>query len=150
MSNKVKHYVFYALGMVLCILPGVITILQLFPLWKERSFATLASGMTVSGLAVFLLVLTSTPLLKEFKSKIKTPSSWCMWLIGSVVCYAIGRVINDIALVCFVSFLGNVVGAVLFKIAEHYPTDSEEPEPEEETNGSDALDHPNNKERDGE
>lgn len=120
MTSKIKHYIFYALGMIFCIVPGVITILQLFPLWKEESFATLASGATVSGLTVFLLVLSSTPMLKAIKSKFKTPSKWVMWLMGAVLCFAISRVIDDIALVCFISFLGNLIGSALFHISKKY------------------------------
>lgn len=122
---------FYSLGMISCIVPGLITICQLFPLWQKESFSTLASGITVSGMAVLLLLLTSTPLLREFKSKIQTPAAWIMWLIGTVVCYAISRVIEDIALVCFVSFLGNLIGAMLFKVSEHFP---KEKVPKEDAN----------------
>ena len=118
--------------MMFCIVPGLITILQLFPLWKEESFSTLASGITVSGMAVFLLILTSTPLLKVVKEKWHTPASWFMWLVGAGICFAISKVIEDIALVCFVSFLGNVIGAILFKVSDYFPKEKEPKQDDEE------------------
>lgn len=119
-SNKAKYYFFYALGLISCMGPSAITICQLFPLWKEESYATLASGITVSGMALFLLLLNSTPLLRVVKSKVKTPSAWMMWLIGAIVCFAVEKVIADLYLVCFVSFLGSLLGSFSFIWARRY------------------------------
>ena len=81
-----------------------------FPVWVEQSAAA-----TVSGIFVFLALLSAIPLFRVVKEKLKSPSAWTIWLIMFVLFWALESIVSEIKIIAFVGFASNVVGMLMYR-----------------------------------
>ncbi len=104
--------VFRALGLVFCILPPALAVLDYFPLW-------LADGKkTASALGLLLLLLCALPLWRQIKRLLASPSVWVMWLMLWALLSLFSAIMEGLVAVSFMGFIGGVPGAIFFKLAE--------------------------------
>ena len=101
------------IGLILCTLPVTLAILSYFPIWIERGGAE-----TVSGFVLLLLVLAAIPLLRSIKHRLRSPAAYTVWLIGFLLFFALSKRANEMTVICFVGFIGNLVGALFFRAAK--------------------------------
>lgn len=87
--------------------------LSQFPVWIDRSAAA-----TVSGLAVVFACLSVIPFLRQIKEFFKSPSAWVMWGILFLIFFALRSIIDEMVLICFFGFIGNVIGEFIYKYGE--------------------------------
>ena len=92
--------------------PLAVTLTQ-FPAMIERS-----STSTVSGLFVMFALLSAIPLIKHFKSLLKTPSVPVVWLICFAGLLALRSIIDEMILICAAGAISNAIGAGLYKYGE--------------------------------
>jgi hypothetical protein len=111
MTKQSKALVVHWLGMLICIVPPIIAVLEYFPLWLSDSESTL------SVFSVVLLVLCCLPFWKQIKAYFKgTPAAWVIWLIITVIFKALAEISGDIGNVAFIALLSNLVGGLIFRL----------------------------------
>ena len=111
-STFVKHAL-HILALSLCILPPALATLFYFPLWQTRGGAALLSGGTV-----LLIALSAIPLMKFIAAKIRSAASWVMWSFIFVAFFLLSRIADEMTVISFFGALGNILGALVFKIAK--------------------------------
>lgn len=80
---------------------------------------------TVSGAVMFLFVLCALPLFKLIKRKLSSVASYILWLIIFLLFYFLTRIGDQMTVISFFGFLGNLIGAILMKIAHRGVTKDE-------------------------
>ena len=71
----------------------------------------------LSGTVVLLLCVCALPLLRLIKSLLRSPTAYVIWLIIFLAFCAISRVADEITVIAFVGFVGNLIATVFFAIA---------------------------------
>ena len=106
------NFTLHLLAILLSTLPPAIATLSYFPLWRGRGGLALLSGG-----AVLLLSLSAVPLFKLIAAKIRSASSFVMWGLILLLFLFLGEISRELTVISFFGFLGNLFGALLFKIA---------------------------------
>ena len=119
-SNFVKKTAIKALALIFCTLPVTVCALSFFPLWIEKGGAHV-----LSGFAVLLSIFSLSPLLKYVKTALKSPASYTLWFIAFILFLLLSKIADEMTIISFVGFVGNLVGAMLFKLAEKYENKKE-------------------------
>ena len=112
MKKKTRSQLLLALGFLFSTVPVIAAVLSYFPLWRERG-----SGAVLSGFTLLLLFLSLIPLFRILKSKMRTPAAYTLWFIIFVFFYTFSRIADELTVISFVGFTGNLIGALLFKLA---------------------------------
>ena len=115
MRSNTKRILLRTLGLMLCVVPVATAVLLYFPLW-----CTMGGGAVVSGFSVLLIILCIIPLGKHIKEMLKSPSGYTLWLVLFVLFLLLSKIANEMAVISFVGFIGNVLGAIAFKLSEKY------------------------------
>lgn len=115
MRADMKRAALTAIGAVLCIAPPAVTTLIYFPAWVEKS-----STSTISGLSLFLLLLSIIPLFKMLKGFFATPSAPVLWAVVLVFAALFRSIIDQICVIAFVGVVSSLVGMVVFKQRDKY------------------------------
>ena len=113
-SLKLK-ILFYALGLIFCIVPPTVAILSFFPFWIGVGEAKVASGFVL-----LLCVIAHAPLLKAIKRLLKSEASYLMWLVIFLLFLLLDAIAFEMTVISFTGFIGNLIGAVFFKLSERY------------------------------
>ena len=108
-SNFVNN-ILHTLGFSLCTLPPIICTLLYFPLWKESTKA-------LSGGVLLLVLISVIPIYKLIKKHFESPASYTVWLLLFIIFFALSRIAMEMTVISFVGFVGNLVGAFLFRLA---------------------------------
>ena len=108
-------------GFLLCILPPAICTLNYFPLWKATGYENCIAGGTA-----LLLVLCIIPVFKLIKKWIFSFGSYVMWLILFLLFFSMSRIADQMTVIAFVGFVGNLLGAICFFIAKRVGRRKEE------------------------
>lgn len=114
-SRKISVFVIlglHLLGFTLCIIPPAICTLNYFPLWKTAGYEHCLAGGVALILAVCMI-----PLFKLFKRKLEGYSSFLIWLILFLLFFSLSRIADQMTVISFVGFVGNLLGAICFFIA---------------------------------
>ena len=101
-----------ALGLVFCILPPALAILFYFPVWVAKG-----GEYILSGLAAFLMIVAFVPLFKLVKRLLTSPSGYAIWLAIFLLFFLVSRISDEMIVISFIGLVGNIIGAVLFRIA---------------------------------
>ena len=111
-SNPARRLLFNALGIFFSVIPVAVSIFSYFPLWLAREDASI-----LSGISLVLAALALVPCFRYVKEAIRTASAPVMWLTLFIIFFLLSRIANEITVIAFVGFVGNLVGAVFFKLA---------------------------------
>lgn len=95
-----------------CILPPAICTLFYFPLWRGSSAKTLAGG------TMLLLLLSAMPLLKLIRHRLRSVAGYVGWLVLFILFLTLSSIAHEMTVISFYGFIGNLIGAVLFKISD--------------------------------
>ncbi len=114
-----KHF-FRILGMLLCILPPGIAVLEQFPIWMAEGGETIFSAFTL-----FMLVLVSIPFWKQLKEALASPSAWMFWLIIFILLRLFSNIYQGVMIIAFVGFVSGVFGACSFRLSLHFAKKAE-------------------------
>lgn len=102
----------HILGFLLCILPPAVCTLTYFPLWREVGYES-----CIAGGAALLLVICAIPLFKLIRRGLASFSSYMVWLILFLLFFALSKIADQMTVISFVGFVGNLLGAVCFWLA---------------------------------
>ena len=101
------------LSLVLCTIPPVAVTLHYFPIWyRENQFE-----VVIPTVAILCFCFCAIPLLRWLRGKIKTPAAWMVWTLMFVVLFLLEKVIDEVIIISGVGAVGNVLGALLWKIS---------------------------------
>ena len=114
-TNVFVSFCLHILGFLLCILPPAICTLNYFPIWREVGYESCIAG----GVAL-LLALCAIPLYKLIADRLKSFSSYLMWLVLFLLFFGMSRIADQMTVICFVGFVSNLMGAVCFRIARKF------------------------------
>ena len=101
-----------ALGLVFCILPPALAILFYFPVWVAKG-----GEYILSGLAALLMIVAFVPLFKLVKRLLASPSGYAIWLAIFLLFFLVSRISDEMIVISFIGLIGNIICAVLFRIA---------------------------------
>ena len=113
-SNK-KSLVFKALGVAFSTLPPLFAVLSYFPLWKDRG-----SEVMLSGLCLFMLLISLIPLIRAVKAALKSPSAPFIWFLIFLVFFSLSKIAEDVTVISFIGFISNLIGAFFFSLARRF------------------------------
>lgn len=115
MSNKkigkFAKFILQILGFFLCIAPPLVCTASYFSIWKE-------STQALSGGALLLILISAIPIYKLIKRKLASPASYVIWLVLFVIFFTLSSIAEQMTVISFFGFVGNILGAICFKIAK--------------------------------
>ena len=113
-SNKqtVKSIFLRVIGLVLCVIPVTVSILCYFPAWRAEGGEVLLSGTTL-----LLLCMAAVPLYKLISAKLRSPAAYTLWLIAFILFFLLSNIAEEMVVISFTGFIGNLLGAIAFKLA---------------------------------
>ena len=103
----------HLLGFCLCIAPPAVCTLYYFPLWREMGYQSCIAGGTA-----LLLALCIIPIYKLIKRGLEGFSSYMMWLLLFLIFFGMSRIAEQMTVISFVGFIGNLLGYICFYIAK--------------------------------
>ena len=104
------NFCLHILGIALCILPPALCTVSYFPLWEKSNEKTICGGV------LLLLILCFFPLYKDIKRRLSSVSSYTMWLIIFIIFLLLSRIADEITVISFFGFVGNLLGAICFRL----------------------------------
>lgn len=113
MSKSTKGKIIKTIALILDVGGPLIATLICFPVWIERS-----TSATISGIAVFGILLSVIPVFKLIKKKAWTPAAWLVWVMLSVFFLTLRSIIDEMAIVSVTGAISNVIGAFVYKLGE--------------------------------
>ena len=116
-----KDILFRLLGVVFCTVPPILTILLYFPLLKNEGGASALSGFTL-----LLILVAMVPLFNTVKLWLRSPASYTMWLIVFIAFLLLSRIAEEMTVIAFVGFIGNLIGAFFLKRSGANGTDKKD------------------------
>lgn len=112
-EKRVSALILRLLGFAFCVLPAAICTLSYFPLWIHSG-----TGSAVSGLALILLMISAVPLFRYFGKAVGSPSAPLIWFLIFLLFFFLSKIAEQITVIAFVGFIGNLIGSVLFNVAK--------------------------------
>lgn len=112
MKPSIKALSLRALGLIFCTAPVICVILSYFPLWKEKG-----TESVLSGFALLLVLASLVPFFKVIKRALRSPAAHTMWLIAFLFFFVFSKIADEMTVISFIGFLGNLIGAFFFKLA---------------------------------
>ena len=117
-SQKTSIFVnlgLHILGFLLCIVPPAVCTLNYFPLWREVGYESCIAGGTA-----LILALCIIPIYKLIRKGLDNFSSYMVWLLLFLLFFGMSRIAEQMTVISFVGFIGNLLGAVCFHFARRY------------------------------
>ena len=102
-----------AAGLLFSTIPPLWATLAYFPIWNSKGGGAMLSGMTV-----MLILISFTPLFNLVKKHFKTPSAPILWFVIFVAFFVLARIADEMKVISFAGFIGNVIGAFFFRLAK--------------------------------
>lgn len=100
-------------SIALCVIPVTVSILCYFPVWRAEGGEVLLSGVTM-----LLLALASLPLYKLLANKLRSPAAYTVWLIAFLIFLSLSKIADEMVVISFTGFVGNALGAIIYRLAE--------------------------------
>ncbi len=120
-SSPLKVVILRVLGLSFCIIPVMAAVICYFPIWRERGAAA-----TLSGFTLLLLIMCLVPFFNTVKSLLRSPAAHTMWFIAFITFFILSNIADEMTVISFVGFIGNLIGAVFFKAARRGALENEE------------------------
>lgn len=111
-TNVFVSFGLHILGFCFCIIPPTACTLMYFPLWK-----TIGYEYCIAGGVALLLVLCMIPLYKFLREKFESYSSYFIWLVIFLLFLALSKIADQMTVISFAGFVGNLLGGICFHLA---------------------------------
>ena len=112
MKANAKLLIIRFTGLLFAVLPPIVATLSYFPLWKNRG-----TGAVISGIALLFILLSLVPLAKLLKRILSSPTAYTMWFVLFVLFFFLSKIADEMAVISFVGFLGNLISALIWRFA---------------------------------
>lgn len=130
-KRKVVYWILKITSIIIsCALP-IWAILERFPLWgvKHGTFRSVGAGCILSLLVVLFVFRRTVFSYMKDRLKIKHTPPIVGWIVMLVLSYAlmfVNKFLNDVAMVCWMGFIGCGIGTLMTFIAENFIRHKEE------------------------
>ncbi len=111
-NTPAKRLIFNSFGIIFSVIPVSVSIFSYFPLWVGREDASI-----LSGISLILMLAALVPCFRYIKTAISSASAPVMWLVIFITFFLLSKIADEITVIAFVGFLGNLIGAVFFRLA---------------------------------
>ncbi len=111
MKKSTKGNIVKGLAIAIDVTGPLTATLTQFPIWIERS-----SEATMSGVFLFLALVSCLPFIKQILNYFRSPAVWVIWLVLFVFLTMLSNIINEMIIVCFVGVLSNCIGTIIYKL----------------------------------
>ena len=64
-----------------------------------------------------LLLISALPIYRFIKAHIESFAVWGVWLVFFILFFLLERIAHEVTVISFSGFVGNLVGAILFKLS---------------------------------
>lgn len=118
-NNILRSRLLYLGGLALCIVPPAAATLFYFPAWSTRG-----SEYVLSGMGVLLVLLSMAPMYKSISRFLRSAASYTLWLTLFLIFFLLSRIADELTVISFFGFVGNLLGAIFFKISKKLSTDT--------------------------
>lgn len=119
-TAKARRRVLYLMGMLCCVVPPLLATLSYFPLWAARG-----SEHMISGISLLLLLLCLCPMYKSVGVMLRSAASYMLWLVLFVLFFLLSRIADELTVISFFGFIGNLTGALFFRLSRDATADIE-------------------------
>ena len=103
----------HILGLSFCILPPALATLLYFPVWVESG-----GGYALAGGGVLILAIFALPIIKRLSHLLARATPYVFWFVMFAVFFALSKISEEMTVISFMGFLGNLIGALIFKAEE--------------------------------
>lgn len=111
-ERRIYKAILNLLGIIFCTVPVFMSIILYFPIWARAD-----SGRFISGFCILLLSLAAIPVYRYLRQRLSDIPAYTLWLIILFICLVAARIIDELTVISFVGFLGNLIGALIFRIS---------------------------------
>ena len=111
-NYTIKSIFLRVIGLVLCVIPVSVAVLSYFPAWRAEGGEVLLSGATL-----LLLCMAAVPLYKLISARLRSPAAYTLWLIAFILFFLLSNIAEEMVVISFTGFVGNLLGAIAFKLA---------------------------------
>lgn len=101
--------------MAVSVIPPTVAVLLYFPVWAAEG-----GELVITGTTALLLVVAALPIYNLLRLKLRSPAIWSLWLVAFVTFLLLSRIADEMTVICFVGFISNLIGSVIFKLAGRY------------------------------
>ena len=116
-TNPLRQTLLRAIGICFSVIPPAVCTLLYFPIFAESSPDKLLSLGTLLLLIIAFLLLT-----RILSAKLKSPSATLIWLIIFLLFYTLSKISDEMIVISFFGFIGNLVGSVFFRLGKRVKT----------------------------
>ena len=110
-----------ALGLMCSVIPPLLAVITYFPIWTDKG-----GSAVLSGTAILLLLICFLPLYKLLGNYLRSPSAPVVWLVVFLAFFALAEIADEMKVIAFWGFIGNLIGTFLFRIARKLGGKSDE------------------------
>ena len=114
-NRLIKRLALRALGLAVSVIPPTVAVLLYFPVWAAEG-----GELVITGTTALLLVVAALPIYNLLRLKLRSPAIWSLWLVAFVTFLLLSRIADEMTVICFVGFISNLIGSVIFKLAGRY------------------------------
>ncbi len=114
-NRRFKQLLIRTFAVIFSVIPPSIATVLYFPIWRDRGSDTI-----LSGFALLLLLISAVPLFKLVKRQLESPTAYGIWFAIFVLFFILSKIADEMCVISFTGFLGNVISAVLWKAGERY------------------------------
>ena len=107
-----KKIILSFIALLFSVLPPLIATVTYFPVWAEKS-----GSHVISGFALLLTLICLSPIFKLIRRIFSSPSVTAIWFILFILFFVLSKIAEEMIVISFFGFLGNLIGMILFKIA---------------------------------
>ena len=112
-NKRLKYAVYRLIGLAFSVIPAAVCTLSYFPLYQtDQPYKIISLG------SLLLLIFSFLPLWRVATARLKTPSATLIWLSVFLLFYLLSAIAEEMIVISFFAFLGNLTGSVFFKLAE--------------------------------
>ena len=111
-NRLIKLAALRLLAIAISVIPPAVATLLYFPVWSAAGGELMMSGGTA-----LLLVIAAMPLYNVVKAKLRSPAIWSIWLAAFTAFLFLSRIANEMTVICFVGFVSNLIGSIIFRLA---------------------------------
>ena len=110
---RLKGIILSFFALLFSVIPPLIATITYFPVWAEKS-----GTHVISGFALLLTLICISPIFRLIRRMFSSPSVTTIWLILFILFFVLSKIAEEMIVISFVGFIGNLIGMVLFRIAK--------------------------------
>lgn len=114
MSKRSKATLLHVLGLLICIVPPALSVLEHFPILSETP------EKQISTFGVLMLAVCCIPFWRTIKAFLSTPSAWKVWLVILLASYLLNSIVGELVVISAIGLASGIVGGAVFRIERWY------------------------------